>query len=243
MNLLIDIGNTRLKWAVEKQGQLQTSTALVCASDDFQPQLKKAWQSLDTVKKLAISSVSSQKIVRLVQELAQQLWGNIKVIIATTQSYFGGVTNSYAQPEKLGVDRWLCLLATHHYYPQVGWVIDCGTAITVDYLDENGLHAGGLIGAGLQMMKKSLSINTTALEFSAEQHNFSLANNTQAAIYSGTLAASIGLIEQAFKMYPTQRGIVLTGGDAQIIQAHLSQTVILEADLVLKGLAIYLQQS
>ncbi len=242
MNLLVDIGNSRLKWALEIQGKLQTTTALSCEKENFKQQLAQAWEALENIEIVAISSVSSTEIVKYLTRLATQLWGQVKVVIAKSQSFSAGVTNSYQQADKLGVDRWLCLLAAHYYYPKVGWVIDCGTAITIDYIDETGLHKGGLISAGLGLMKKSLFSNTQALMLISGEHEFSLANNTQAAIYSGTLAASIGLIEQALKMQNTDRGILLTGGDAEIIYTYLTQTATLDTDLVLKGLSVYLQQ-
>jgi type III pantothenate kinase len=88
-------------------------------------------------------------------------------------------------------------------------------------------------------MKKSLLQNTAALNFTPQSYEPGLANRTEAAIFSGTLYAATGLIEQALKMQSRSAVLLLTGGDATLISQHLSQPFLMEPDLVLKGLAIF----
>jgi type III pantothenate kinase len=239
MNLLVDVGNSRLKWACESDGKLTEQSAVLHQQLDWQTQLFSAWQTLPKPKKLLISSVAQAEIQQAITGSAKQLWRNISVIIPNSQAEGFGVKSSYLYPEKLGVDRWLCLIAARHFYSQAAWIVDCGTAITVDFIDANGVHGGGLIAPGLTLMKKALLQNTAALNFSQQSYQVGLANRTEAAIFSGTLYAAVGLIEQALKMQTVSAVVLLTGGDAALIGAHLSQTFITEPDLVLKGLSIF----
>ena len=243
MNLLVDLGNTRLKWSIVTDSKMTPSKALFHQSTNFNQHLAKDWQALVSPKILAISSVSSEAIKSDVINLAQQLWKNVKIIIAKSASKEFGVQNSYLQPEKLGIDRWLTFIASYNNYQQALWIVDCGTAITVDFINPQGQHQGGLISPGLQLMKTALSTHTATLNFSKEKrYNLGLANQTNKAIFNGTLYAATGLIEQAINQHPLKAMIILTGGDAQIIAKNLSFPVIIEPDLVLKGLALLTQK-
>ncbi len=242
MNLLIDIGNSRLKWVLQTDSNINHSVALFHQSENFTEQLEQDWQLLATPKIIAISSVSSEKIKSSVINLARQLWKNIKFVIAKSSVNAFGVKNSYLEPQKLGVDRWLSLIASYYYYHQALWIIDCGTAITLDLVDAEGLHQGGIISPGLQLMKTSLFSNTVALNPFREDYKLGLAIQTNHAIFSGTLYAAIGLIEQAINNQPLKAMLILTGGDATVIAQNLSLPVIIEPELVLKGLAILMQK-
>jgi len=243
MNLLVDIGNSRLKWGLETDRKISQSRAFFHQSTNFSQHLTKDWQALVPPKILAISSVSSEEVKLEVICLAQQLWKNVKIIIAKSTSKEFGVKNSYLQPEKLGIDRWLALIASYNDYQQAVWIVDCGTAITVDFINAEGQHQGGLISPGLQLMKTALSTHIATLNFSKEKHyNLGLANQTNKAIFNGTLYAAIGLIEQAINQQSLKAIIILTGGDAQIIAKNLSLPVIIEPNLVLKGLALLTQK-
>ncbi len=240
MNLLVDIGNSRIKWALQQQ-EMQSS-ALPHHQSDCIGQLSEAWWPLPAPKVLAISSVGKETLKTRLINLAKQLWGDIEIFIAQSEAEAFGVRNSYPKPEKLGVDRWLCLVAAHHHYPQAAWIVDCGTAITVDFIDDDGVHQGGLISPGLRLMKTSLLQNTAALEMVEDEHDTGLANHTEAAIFSGTLYAATGLVEQALKSRDAKAVLVLTGGDAELMAKHLPHSVIVEPDLVLKGLAVLIHE-
>lgn len=242
MNLLIDIGNSRLKWTLQTDNNISHGTALCHQSANFTQQLTQNWQSLPIPKILAISSVSSEKITSTVIKLAHSLWDDIKIIIAKSSAEAFGVKNSYSQPQKLGVDRWLSLIAAYNAYQQAVWVVDCGTAITLDLIDAQGLHQGGLISPGLQLMKSSLLTNTAGLNTLDNGYRLGLATKTSHAIFSGTLYAATGLIEGTINRHPLKAMRLFTGGDAKIIAENISLSVTIDADLVLKGLAIFMQK-
>jgi type III pantothenate kinase len=236
MSLLVDMGNTRLKWAVLANGQLLVGKTLLNEQINQQV-LFNLWQHITPPKQLVIACVTASHTLELVMAVAVSLWSDIKIRRVRSQTQTFGVTNAYTPPEKLGVDRWLALVAARHAYTIPACVVDCGTAITVDLLDERGQHLGGLISAGLMLMRKALAGGTDALPFSDTRYPLDVANFTEAAIYSGTLWAAVGLIEQVLEKQ-TPMTVILTGGDAVLIAPHLSVTPIVDPDLVLHGLAI-----
>lgn len=236
MNLLIDIGNSRLKWATEQAGQISSIQALDYRQLDAYQSLEQSWQTLARPSKIAIACVGSSQQITAIESLANRLWPAIEIIIPKSSAAFGSVSNAYPQPEKLGVDRWLALLAAHQYYPGNSCIIDCGTAITLDFIDSHGQHRGGLISPGLMLMKKALAQNTAALDLSQQTQALVLADNTLNAIDSGTLLAAIGLIETAIRRYQPVEQVIIIGGDADLIRQNLSMSLIADDQLVFKGL-------
>ena len=238
MNFLVDSGNTRLKWAVMQDGELMSSHALV-NQQLTRHELIAAWKRLRP-ERLVIACVSRAPLLELVRTVAVELWPSIDIIDVKSQAHAFGVHNAYLQPEKLGVDRWLALVAVRKLYHQAACIVDCGTAITVDLIDADGKHQGGLISPGLTLMKKSLAAGTEALPFDETSHVAGPANFTAAAIYSGTLAAAVGLIEHVVSKQVSPVSVILTGGDAELIAAQLAFKPTVDADLVLRGLVIVL---
>jgi type III pantothenate kinase len=107
-------------------------------------------------------------------------------------------------------------------------------------MDAGGHHQGGIISPGLTLMKRSLAQGTHALQSDQLQHPVGLSKSTEAAIYSGTLCAAIGLIEHVISQYEKNVTLILTGGDAELIAKQLVCQSIVDDDLVLRGLAIML---
>jgi type III pantothenate kinase len=236
VKLLVDMGNTRLKWATGNEEQLITGEPLL-NSELTEQALLKLWQPLTIPTQLFIACVTANQAMELVLAVALSLWSDIKIVRVNSQTQGFGIINAYSQPEKLGVDRWLALIAARNFYATPACVVDCGTAMTVDLMDAEGRHLGGFIGTGLALMKKSLAHGTDALPFSEVHYPLTPAKFTEAAIHSGTLLAAVGLIEQVFIRQKQPFNLILTGGDAELIAPHLSMTAIIDPDLVLRGLA------
>ena len=242
MNLLIDIGNTRLKWGRGNLGCIEIGKPIRHGCSDLKPELIAAWRDISPVpRRLAISCVSSEPVLAAVKAVAFELWPGVEWIRVKSLASAGGVINGYQYPEKLGVDRWLCLLAVRRLWPEPVCIVDCGTAITVDVMAANGRHLGGLISPGLTVMKQSLSKDTADLPFSDRVFPVGLADTTEAAIYSGTLYAAVGLINTVLRQQSETLKLILTGGDAEIIAGHLDNDSIIAPDLVLQGLAFVLE--
>lgn len=236
MHLLIDMGNTRLKWALLDQNTLTNSTAI--ANQDLSlAYLRQQWHALPAPEAMLIACVSQPALLQKVITAATELWPGLTVIKATAQADAYGLQNAYIQPEKLGVDRWLAMLAVRHYYPGAACIADCGTAITIDVLDQHGKHQGGMISPGLRLMKQALALGTEALDFYDSPAVTGLAAHTEAAIISGTLTAATGLITLVLGQQ-ANLPLIMTGGDAPVIAQHLSVHAIIDPDLVLRGLAV-----
>ena len=169
-----------------------------------------------------------------------QLWPDVAMVLPVATACGFGVKNAYPQPEKLGVDRWLNLLAAHRYYPGQSCIVDCGTAITLDVLAADGQHQGGLICPGLQLMKKALTANTAALAFSDQPQPLGLADNTAAAIDSGSRYAALGMIETVLGRQAPPCQLILCGGDAPALSTQIAYPHVVDSDLIFKGLAIIL---
>lgn len=235
MKLLVDMGNSRLKWAIFENQHLITGKPLqneqVC-----EQALLELWRHLEP-KQLATVCVTSNQRLELVISVASNLWPDIKITRVSTLAHGFGIINAYQQPEKLGADRWVALCAVRHFYSLPACIVDCGTAITIDLVNSEGLHLGGFIIPGLTLMKKSLAAGTEALPFNNEFYPLKPANFTEGAIYSGTLMAVIGMIEKILAEQSAME-VILTGGDAGLIASHLSVSCALDSDLVLRGLAV-----
>lgn len=243
MKLLLDIGNSRLKWAQCQTDLIADVAALDYQQAEFLPLLHNAWQALPTPQVLVISVVGAQTILDCVLQLAAEYWPQAKIIQPSSTGVACGVTNAYLQPEKLGVDRWLVMLAAHQYYAGAVCVVDCGTAITLDMLTTNGQHLGGLIAPGLSIMRQALVSNTASLNLSTAKPLSQLANNTQTAIANGVLLAAVGLIETTIARQKSAFQLIITGGDATLISQHLTVAHKLDADLLFRGLAIISEET
>ncbi|MDD4914842.1 MAG: type III pantothenate kinase [Methylococcales bacterium] len=245
MNILIDIGNSRLKWAMQQDGVLHPQAALAYRQTDAIGALQQVWQNLtpDAPQKIGVSSVADPAVRREVIALAAALWPAAQCRVPTATASGFGVRNAYRQPEKLGVDRWLALLAAHRHYPGACCIVDCGTAITLDMLAADGRHQGGLICPGLQIMKKSLSAGTAALAYDSQARTPALASDTAAAIDSGVRYAAIGMMETVLAGQQPPCRLILTGGDAPGLSPYLRQPHVVDAELVFKGLDIILTET
>ena len=239
MNLLVDIGNTRIKWCTDENDVIRTGRAVEHKHPEYLNDLKRQWLKLDNPQLLAISSVTAHQIVEQIIEMAKKHWPNIKILIAKSEATGFSVTNAYQQPDRLGVDRWLGLIALQNYYPGNSCIVDCGTAITIDCLNSHGQHLGGLIAPGLQLMKQSLEQGTKDLSFSKNHYLAGLADSTESAIYTGTLYSAAGLIEKTINDLCPCQTIILTGGDAELLAKHMAIDSTIEPHIVLKGLSLF----
>lgn len=242
MNLLIDMGNTRLKWAVCDKLDLISGSSMF--NKDLNRQaLIELWQTTIPPDQIAIACVSTNQLLDLVISVAKGLWPEAAISQAKSVGAAFGVVNAYQAPEKLGVDRWLGMIASYHRYRKSFCLVGCGTAITVDVVDDSGHHLGGMISPGLRVMKEALANNAENLGLNETIYPFGLSNSTDAAIHNGTLSAACGLIERVLANHADNLPLILTGGDAEMIAQHLSKPAMIDPVLVLRGLALTMQKS
>lgn len=238
MKLLIDIGNTRLKWANYESGKIGNSGAIFHGQECINTELLNAWEGISVPDAMIIACVSSQTIKQQLISAAKARWPGIFIQEVYTEKEARGVSNAYSDHMKLGVDRWLAMLAAYHQYAAAVCIVDCGTAITLDVVNAQGQHLGGMIMPGINLMKQALYQGTADLNICSATHGLGLANNTEAAIFNGNLNSVKGFIEYGLAEFKGPVQLILTGGDADYLLETLKLEGVVENELVLKGLAL-----
>ncbi len=240
MRLLVDIGNSRLKWALSDHAFWHVGSALNYRDHDFPRTLRCTWQQISPApKEVLIACVGSSPVRAIIERCVLVLW-QCPTRLIQSQDQTLGLTSGYRQPATLGVDRWLALLAATAFYPsQALCVADFGTAITVDLLDGNQRHLGGVIAPGLALMLNSLHAGTCGLPGSHAEFGSQLAENTQQGMANGVLLAAIGLVEQVMIRHAgLEPRLLITGGDGALAASFLETPCEVIPDLVLQGLRV-----
>ena len=234
MILDIDAGNSFVKWRLTGQDGTVTRGS--------QPTNVVLTQGLDLagVNRLSMVRLSSVANKALAQQLQKQLFDQFAITlqVARVSVAVSEVTCGYLEPEKLGIDRWLAVVAAYQAYRTSVLVIDAGSAMTLDLVSADGHHVGGYILAGSQMMREGLAQGTDAVKVDAlDPINVMIpGKNTPDAVNRGCLLTAVAVIEKLAAQYPA--ALVITGGDApQLIEA-LSLDSFHRPDLVLEGLAV-----
>ena len=161
---------------------------------------------------------------------------------ATAQSTCLGLVSSYADPERMGVDRWLAMLAAYARNEGALCVIDAGTAVTVDLVSAEGVHEGGYILPSADLMRRALSKETDRIQVDAlEAPAIAPGSNTQACVTAGSWRAVLGAVESTMAAYPEHRPL-LTGGSASTLQGF-GLTATVSPDLVMEGLRLWLSRT
>ena len=233
-----DLGNTRCKWRLLEQGE-------IAGRGVFAHQQPGDWvQSIGTVDRIRVVSVAKvsvqQRFVESLQPFA------VEPEFAQSEHHAAGVRCAYADPSRLGVDRWLAAVAGFHFERGAVLVLDAGTAIKADLVDAEGKHLGGYIAPGLGLMKRSLQSDTGRVRFEDMAYGGGVAFgcDTGDAVHAGVLAAQLGVIvtaiAEAERRIGSEFAILLTGGDGPSLIEHLTseqfQRITLLPDLVLDGL-------
>ena len=237
-HLLVDIGNTAIKYCLESDLQYEKVSVLNHGEGDFVKKLAGLHDS-NRLTALSLSSVYEADFTQQIKS-----WCNkhqVGFYQAKSQLESAGLKNGYTDAQQLGVDRWLAMIAVREQTKVPFFVVSCGTAVTFDAVNGNGQHLGGAIMPGLTLMQLSLAENTIALQVEhdliAPQNK--LAVDTATAIANGTMMAITGFIEKMANMtnMVMQQG-VLTGGYAPLVAKLIGQDIRVAPSLVLKGLAI-----
>ena len=244
MLLLIDAGNTMIKWALADSAQTipghwLASGAVAHKDADL---LRDALRG-QSIARALISNVAGKAMRERLEQLLRAVQPEtIEVEWFASAAERAGVRNSYRDPAQLGCDRFAAMIGARAKFPgQALIVATCGTATTVDAVTAEGLFIGGMILPGMGTMASSLARNTAHLPQVA-QHSLSFnpfALNTTDAIVSGCIAAQTGAIEHAANLHAQRSGNVLcllSGGAAAALAPHLSVRREIVDNLVLIGL-------
>jgi len=222
--LLIDVGNTRVKWCIRKQDSNNNSFNIFAESHlckDTRFIADRILSEVNDVKiqinKIVVSSVRPNISESLLALLSHTL--RAKAYICSTSKKFGELQNSYTDVSMMGVDRWLGMIAASECGHEACLVISLGTAITVDYVNESGNHLGGYITTGLQTRLSSLFKSTEKVLFeNSATYSSLLGNSTQSCVINGVFCEIsdfiIARMEKACELDIYK--VVLTGGDSTI---------------------------
>ncbi len=241
MNLLIDIGNSRVKWAQQLNEGLQSCDACCYEKGKLLESFVPALANISKPDRIIVSNVAGEKIARELSGYLDSKWSVLPVYLEVRDGA-AGVTIAYDDITQLGMDRWLTMLAAWNYYRKAVCIVDCGTALTVDVVTAAGHHQGGYIVPGLKLMSDALHSRTQQINSIFDGNaSLKLGRNTSECISNGALAAVSALIDAVFDEVIREHGsdshCIITGGYAEDIRRSLSADVDYDAHLVLNGIA------
>ncbi len=242
--LLLDVGNTRLKWGIAEDGEIHKTGHIT------QAKIKEQGISVLTTRlPRRVDAVMASNVAG--PTFATRLSGVIgahcdrDVHFASSRKTELGLTNAYSQPRTMGVDRWVAMIGAWTEFESACLVVDAGTAMTIDAIDNDGNHLGGQILPGIDLMAKALAKDTSDIpqvktpKAGAFDGLEQFAGSTADAVGSGALAAVTGAVERAIKTLRSNAydpHVVLTGGDASRILQALDEDPLHRPNLVLEGL-------
>lgn len=234
--LQLDVGNSSAKWRLMSNGEIAGRGRY--RADDSES-LQALLSCSGSVQHIWISSVADSQRSQGLSELLKNQWGVVPWF-ARSIAQFGSLRNSYSEPERLGVDRWLAMLGAQARLSDRFAVVDAGSALTIDIVAADGLHEGGYIIPGAELMERALLLDTDRVRFD-EQADYRLVpgQSTAEAVRHGIAASQVG----AVKLVLSSLGIgaddlLFCGGGASHIMALSDLGGQWIPDLVFEGLEI-----
>lgn len=234
--MLVDVGNSRIKWSWQSKLNQQTLN-------------HQGWQ--DALEKLHHHlQLEQPSTVFLVHVLGDDFNSRLRAVcvdlsidlrLITTKHQSSLIRHGYEQPDQLGADRFVALHgAVSEFSAQACIVIDCGTAVTIDLVDTDGKHLGGVILPGVRLWLESLMKNTSALDQWGNYSRQVLATNTADGVSWGCINGLSAAIASIVKQMETQCSKpckrIICGGDSVVLLDYLDSQTLLRPDLVLQGL-------
>ncbi len=238
----IDVGNTRIKWRLLVNGSVGREGAF--SHDDMAVEQLSNSISAKAIHRVRVASVVKAEVLSSLVEICRKLWG-VKPEVAEVRQQCAGVEQGYKDLSRLGVDRWLGVLAAYNKYSKACLVVSCGTAVTIDFVNADGRHLGGYIVPGLNLMRQALFGGTNAVKVESFSVCDSLepGRDTQSAVNNGLLLMLLSVIRQSSEQLSAKGGdfqIVLCGGDGKTVSEYLELEHVCQPALVLDGLALAL---
>lgn len=234
MLLLIDAGNTRIKWAVAPRGaQPGEWSASGAAGHAELNHLPAQWRPFK-IDRAIVANVAGPKL----RDQLQLMIPSASIDWFMSLPHLDGMRNAYRNPGQLGCDRFAAALGARTLEPGRALIVaTCGTATTIDAVSADGVFIGGMILPGLGLMSAALARNTAQLPQidSTRLLPAGFADNTADAIASGCIGAQAGAIERACRLHGDAL-CVLSGGAAHLIAPSLAVPHRLVDNIVLIGL-------
>ena len=242
--LAIDCGNTRIKWA--RCGSAERSETRYAEFGKPETLNALADDLGHAVERVLVANVAGERVAAQVADIVADAAG-IEAEFVQVSPAAHGITCGYREPRALGVDRWLAMVAVRQTTAEPFIVISAGTAVTIDVVDRNGAHLGGLILPGDKLMIDAIAANTGQIPVVARADEpvsglGLLGRTTEDAVGRGTRLAVAAAIDRAILSVNNTLGsaakVIVTGGDRQSVSNWLASSHSLQPDLVLEGLAV-----
>ncbi|MCF6366433.1 MAG: type III pantothenate kinase [Bacteroidales bacterium] len=240
MNLILDLGNSYTKAALFRRGEIShLSSFKTC--EEITDKIKKLTEQ-QSVKKVILSSVSSEFI-----ELDNFLSENFDFYLKLNHKTKVPIKNFYETPETLGKDRLAAVIAASNIFPNTDvLVFDAGTALTIDFINQNNEYLGGSISPGINMRYEALHYFTKKLpKLTIDENIDSLTGkNTNESIITGVQNGILNEVEKYIEKYLIkypELKVVFTGGDTYFFEKRIKNKIFTDPNIVLKGLNIILE--
>lgn len=241
MMLLVDIGNTRIKWGLSQGREIAATDAVVHAGQTSAQIWPAAWHALTRPARVVVANVAGASIGESLRAYCQEHF-QLTPEFVTSAAQAAGVSNGYHEPAQLGADRWAAAIGAFARRGGPVCVIGCGTAITVDTVSREGRHLGGLIAPGVDTMRRALAAASKLLPAEPAETIQLFARDTRTAVSSGTWYAAAGFVQRVIAEVRARQSnavdVLLTGGDAERLHSLMSEPITLAPHLVLEGLAV-----
>lgn len=239
--LQLDVGNSGAKWRLMKGSAVASRGVYRTTEEASRAQLLGCAPVVD---RIWISSVaSSEAESKLSAMLTSQF--NVQPWFALTAPETGELRNSYVEPERMGVDRWLAMLGAKQRSTGRLCVIDAGSALTIDLVSAQGEHEGGYIIPGPALMERALLLDTDRVRFDETvEYSLSPGTSTAQAVRHGIALAQVGAVSVALAQHEVDEdALFFCGGGGQLLQELLGMGGQLVPDLVFDGLEVMARAS
>lgn len=241
--LLIDVGNTKLKWCFEN-GQ-QVLFGEMPSEKGLEQALEGVAERIGIPCRIGLSCVKSNQYEQQLVALLKAVF-NRDPFVAKVSRAACGVECSYPEPTRMGVDRWLAMISVRHQVSGAFCVIDCGSAVTFDWVSAAGSHQGGYILPGLRLSIEALLQGTDQVIVDYDKLSDATlcpGSNTTDAVYNGAMFSLVAQAASAYEYLLQLAGqgecvLVITGGDAALLSANLACPHRFMDGLVFDGLKV-----
>lgn len=238
MNLIIDVGNTKVKIAIYSKSKLLR--LIRCEVEEIETVYRELQKRYKTLHKVIISSVGKvdEKSFFFLQDIPNVLYLTHKTLLP--------FKNSYKTPKTLGVDRMALVSASVKQFKNNNvLIIDSGTCITYDFINSNNEYLGGAISPGINTRYKSLNNLTANLPLlKPKVPKEIIGNSTKNAIHSGVIYGVLNEIDgiiEAYKKKNEDLTVILTGGDSKFLSKQLKNSIFANSNFLLEGLNYILE--
>jgi type III pantothenate kinase len=234
--LQLDVGNSSAKWRVVRDGRV-IGRGRYLRGDAVSKQAML--DAVDSPDQIWVSSVAGEAGETELRALLKGRW-KPEPWFARSEAETGGLVNSYSEPSRMGVDRWLAMLGARARERGPLCVVDAGSALTIDLVDASGQHEGGFIIPGPELMERALLLDTDRVRFEEEiDPGLAPGTSTAGAVRHGVFLAQAGAVALVLDRHPVDRcHTFFCGGGGEVLMQLLDRGGLFAPDLVFEGLEV-----